>query len=93
MRRLLARRDARVYLAGQAFSLFGDSSLWLAMGIWVKTLTHSNAQAGLVFFFFTAPSLLAPASGLLVPAHPRLLDILRNPDDPGERHDLQLTQG
>jgi MFS family permease len=66
MRRLLVDRDARVYLAGQAFSLFGDSSLWLAMGIWVKTLTHSNAQSGLVFFFFTAPSLLAPASGLLV---------------------------
>ena len=66
MRRLLAHRDARVYLVGQLFSLFGDSSLWLAMGIWVKTLTHSNAQAGLVFFFFTAPSLLAPASGLVV---------------------------
>lgn len=66
MRRLLAHRDARIYLGGQAFSLFGDSSLWLAMGIWVKTLTHSNAQAGLVFFFFTAPSLLAPASGLIV---------------------------
>jgi MFS family permease len=66
MRRLLANRDARIYLIGQLFSLFGDSSLWLAMGIWVKTLTHSNAQAGLVFFFFTAPSLIAPASGLVV---------------------------
>lgn len=65
MRQLLAHRDARIYLAGQLFSLFGDSSLWLAMGIWVKTLTGSNAQAGLVFFFFTAPSLLAPALGLL----------------------------
>src|SRR5689334_2910031 len=31
--------------------------------------------------------------GLIVPADPRLLDILRNPDDPGERHDLQLAQG
>jgi len=31
--------------------------------------------------------------GLLVPADPRLLDILRNPDDPGYRHDLQLAQG
>lgn len=71
MRRLLARRDARVYLLGQVFSLFGDSSLWLAMGIWVKTLTHSNAQAGLVFFFFTAPSLLAPASGVLVDSYRR----------------------
>ncbi len=65
MRGLLAHRDARIYLAGQVFSLFGDSSLWLAMGIWVKTLTGSNAQAGLVVFFFTAPSLLAPALGLL----------------------------
>ena len=65
MRRLLAHRDVRIYLAGQLFSLFGDSSLWLAMGIWVKTLTGSNAQAGLVIFFFTAPSLLAPALGLL----------------------------
>jgi MFS family permease len=65
VRRLLARRDVRLYLAGQLFSLFGDFSLWLAMGIWVKTLTGSNAQAGLVIFFFTAPSLLAPALGLL----------------------------
>lgn len=31
--------------------------------------------------------------GLLVPAGPRLLDMLRNPDDPGERRDLQLAQG
>jgi len=66
VRQLLAVRDARVYLTGQVFSLFGDSSLWLAMGIWVKTLTGSNAQAGLVFFFFTAPSLMAPVLGLLV---------------------------
>jgi hypothetical protein len=33
------------------------------------------------------------ARGVLVPAGPRLLDILRNPDDPGERRDLQLAQG
>lgn len=32
-------------------------------------------------------------AGVLVPAGPRLLDILRNPEDPGERHDLQLAQG
>lgn len=31
--------------------------------------------------------------GLLVPADPRLLDILRNPDDPDDRRDLQLAQG
>jgi hypothetical protein len=33
------------------------------------------------------------ALGLVVPADPRLLDILRNPDDPGERRDLRLAQG
>lgn len=31
--------------------------------------------------------------GLLVPADPRMLDILRNPDDPGDRRDLVLAQG
>ena len=65
MRQLLRHRNARVYLTGQVLSLFGDSCLWLAMGIWVKSLTHSNAAAGLTFFFYTAPSVLAPASGLL----------------------------
>ncbi|MGH8979835.1 MAG: MFS transporter [Acidimicrobiales bacterium] len=65
MRRLLRHRDARVYVIGQVFSLFGDSCLWLAMGIWVKNLTGSNGAAGLTFFFFTAPSLLAPVTGLL----------------------------
>jgi hypothetical protein len=32
-------------------------------------------------------------AGLVVPAGPRLLDLLRNPDDPGERQDLYLAQG
>jgi Luciferase-like monooxygenase len=31
--------------------------------------------------------------GLVVPADPRLLDILRNPDDHDYRNDLQLAQG
>ena len=31
--------------------------------------------------------------GLLVPADPRLLDLLRNPDDHGDRRDLQLAVG
>lgn len=66
MRGILRHRNACIYLTGQVFSLFGDSCLWLAMGIWVKTLTHSNAAAGLTFFFFTAPSLFAPAASLVV---------------------------
>lgn len=66
MRGVLGHRDARIYLTGQVFSLFGDSCLYLAMGIWVKTLTHSNAAAGLTFFFLIAPSLVAPAASLIV---------------------------
>jgi hypothetical protein len=31
--------------------------------------------------------------GLIVPADPRLLDLLRNPHDPDDRRDLQLAQG
>jgi hypothetical protein len=31
--------------------------------------------------------------GLLVPADPRLLDLLRNPDDDVDRRDLQIAQG
>ena len=65
-RKLLAVRDVRVFLGGQAVSSLGDSALWLAMAVWVKGLTDSSAAAGLVFFFFSAPMLLAPISGLVV---------------------------
>ncbi|HTS96225.1 MAG TPA: MFS transporter [Streptosporangiaceae bacterium] len=66
MRRLLALRDARIYIAGQSFSVIGDSALWLAMGIWVKILTGSNSAAGLTFFAFTSGCLTAPLSGVIV---------------------------
>jgi MFS family permease len=65
MRRLLAHRDARLYLSGQVVSLFGDSALWLAMGIWIKVLTGSSAAAGLSFFALALGSLCGPAGGLL----------------------------
>jgi MFS family permease len=66
MRRLFAHRDARLYIAGQALSTIGDSALWLAMGIWVKILTGSNSQAGLVFLAFTSGILLSsPLTGLV----------------------------
>jgi MFS family permease len=71
MRRLWAHPQARRYLTGQALSLFGDSALWLACGIWVRTLTGSNTAAALTFLFFTAPALLAPLAGLLVDRVPR----------------------
>lgn len=66
MRKLLANRDTRIYLFGQSCSVLGDASLWLALGIWVKELTHSNAAAGLTFFFLAAASLLSPLAGMLV---------------------------
>lgn len=66
MRRVLARRDMRLYVVGQGLSLFGDAAMWLALGIWAKTLTGSSAAAGLVIFAVVAPQLAAPAAGLLV---------------------------
>ncbi|MFI5910611.1 MFS transporter [Dactylosporangium sp. NPDC051541] len=65
------QRQARRYLTGQALSLLGDSALWLAGGIWVKTLTGSDTAAALTFVCFTAPALLAPLAGLLVDRLPR----------------------
>ncbi len=65
MRRALAIRDARVYLAGQSLSLLGDTALWLALGIWAKDLTGSSGAAGLVIFCIAAPLLLSPLSGML----------------------------
>jgi MFS family permease len=66
MRRLLAHRDARTYIAGQSLSVIGDSALWLAMAIWVKILTGSNSDAGLTFLAFTCGCLAAPVSGMIV---------------------------
>jgi MFS family permease len=65
MRQLLADRNARLYLSGQIMSLFGDGALWLAMGIWIKILTGSSAEAGLSFFALALGSLCGPAGGLL----------------------------
>ena len=65
MRRVLARRDMRLYVAGHTLSVFGDTALWLALGIWAKVLTGSSAAAGMVMFFLAAPQLLSPLSGLL----------------------------
>ena len=66
MRELLRHRDLRYFFAGQGISLFGSMSLWLAAGIWVKTLTDSYGAAGMVFFCITLGTLAAPLSGLVV---------------------------
>ncbi|MCC9306255.1 MFS transporter [Kitasatospora sp. RB6PN24] len=65
MRRLWGDRNARLYLAGQSLSTFGDSALWLALGIWVKMLTGSASAAGLSFFMFALGSLAGPVGGVI----------------------------
>jgi MFS family permease len=55
----------RRLLAGQALSSFGDSALYLTLGIWAKTLTGSNAAAGGVFLALAVPTLFAPLTGHL----------------------------
>lgn len=59
--------DARFrrLLAGQSLSTFGDTALYLTLGIWAKALTHSNAAAGGVFLALGIPALFAPAAGHL----------------------------
>jgi MFS family permease len=59
--------DARFrrLLLGESTSTFGDTALYLTLGIWAKTLTHSNAAAGAVFLALGLPALLAPLSGHL----------------------------
>jgi Na+/melibiose symporter-like transporter len=71
MRELFRRRDARLLLAGQTVSLFGDTAMFLVLGIWVKDLTGSTAAAGLVFFVFGLPGLFAPLFGWVVDRLPR----------------------
>jgi MFS family permease len=66
VRAVLRHRDARRYLVGQLLSIIGDTSLWLGVGIFVKELTGSSAQAGLTFFFFGLPYIAAPLLGLVV---------------------------
>jgi MFS family permease len=65
VRRLLEHRDARLLLAGQTLSAFGDWALLIVLAVWVKTLTGSSGAAGMTFFVFAAGSLAAPLGGLL----------------------------
>ena len=65
MRKLLAHRDARLLLAGQTLSAFGDWAMFIVLAVWMKTLTGSSAEAGLVFFVLGLGAFFAPLAGLL----------------------------
>jgi MFS family permease len=71
VRKLLRIRNARIFLFGDVVSTLGDSSLWFAMGIWMKELTGSSAWAGLVFFCYIAGNLFSPFGGVLADRFPR----------------------
>lgn len=66
MRDLLRRSDFRLLLLGLFLTMFGDRALVLANGIWVKSLTESNAAAGLTILLLVAPSMVSPLFGVVV---------------------------
>jgi MFS family permease len=66
VRALLRIRDARIFLAGWTVSQFGDWAMIIVLAVWAKSLTDSNASAGLVFFALAAPSIFSPLSGMVV---------------------------
>lgn len=65
MRRFLTYRDARLLLAGETTSAFGDWAMWIVMAVWVKSLTGSAAAAGMTFFVLGLGNLAGPLGGLL----------------------------
>lgn len=66
MRRAFRRPGFTRLYAGLTASMFGDSVMLLALSMWVKTITGSNAKAGLTFFFMVIPALVAPLLGIWI---------------------------
>ncbi|MBB5978703.1 MFS transporter [Kribbella solani] len=71
MRKLFAQPGFPLLFGGLSTSMLGDSVMLLVLSMWVKTLTGSNAMAGLTFFFMVLPALGAPLLGLWVDRLPR----------------------
>lgn len=78
MGRLLRDRNLRVLFIGQLMNMFGNTTMTLVLGIWVKSLTGSNGAAGLVFLLLALPTVFAPFTGLLVDRFPRRTVLLVN---------------
>jgi len=74
VRQLLSRRDVRLLLAGQSLSMFGDWAMFIALGIWAKVLTGSNAAANEVQgrvaaaanMVFSVPQTISIAAGAVL---------------------------
>lgn len=58
-------RFRRLFFA-QAVTNFGETAVYLSLAIWIKELTGSNTETGLVFLAMTAPGLASPLLGHLV---------------------------
>ncbi|MEV6145638.1 MFS transporter [Streptomyces sp. NPDC051992] len=74
--RVLRDRTAGLFLVVVVVSGFGTSAMWLAAGVWVKSLTGSDSLAALAVFAMWLPVLLGPALGAIadrIPAKPLLL--------------------
>ena len=67
-----ARGNIRWYFAGLTASLIGNSAMSLVAGIWVKALTGSSSEAGLVSASVYAPAIAAPLAGLVADRLPRM---------------------
>jgi len=66
MRKAFTQQGFRRLFAGLSASMFGDSLMLIVLSMWVKSLTGSNAAAGITFFWLALPSLAAPLFGLYV---------------------------
>lgn len=74
--RVLRDRTAGLFLVVVVVSGFGTSAMWLAAGVWVKSLTGSDGLAALAVFAMWLPVLVGPALGAVadrIPAKPLLL--------------------
>lgn len=71
MGKVLRDRNAGLYLSGVVVSGFGTTAMWLVAGVWVKSLTGSDALAALTVFTLWAPVLAGPALGALADRLPR----------------------
>lgn len=71
MKEILRRPDVRLLFGGQLLSMFGDWAMFIALGVWARVLTGSNADAGIVFFFLGLTGVIAPLGGIVVDRLPK----------------------
>ncbi|AXE77256.1 MFS transporter [Streptomyces atratus] len=69
--RVLRDRTAGLFLTAVVVSGFGTSAMWLAAGVWVKSLTGSDSLAALAVFAMWLPVLVGPALGVIADRLPR----------------------